>query len=109
MRVGIEPVTANRGDREHAPDALRLACVDYDDLGGISHGLAPDSRVRAGKAFSAVLQQRDHETSSSLLPRGHRRLGTEGRLWTLRGDEGPARGAFITGAISPPTHASEKS
>src|SRR5215475_12283444 len=38
LRVGIEiePVRANRGDREYARDALRLACVDYDDLGGIS-------------------------------------------------------------------------
>src|SRR5215467_6551172 len=38
LRVGIkiEPVRANRGDREYARDALRLRCVDYDDLGGIS-------------------------------------------------------------------------
>src|SRR5215467_7372890 len=38
MRVGIEiePVRANRGDREYARDALRLACFDYDELGGIS-------------------------------------------------------------------------
>src|SRR5262249_43498940 len=38
MRVGveIEPVRANRGDREYARDAKSLPCVDYDDLGGIS-------------------------------------------------------------------------
>ena len=59
VEIKIESVRANRRDGECGCDALRLPCVDHDNLGGISNVHVKCLRVRLEYRPSGPARHRD--------------------------------------------------